>query len=677
MARSFRRLSTLALCAGTLLLANAALDSAAFAQRGGGSNEGVLGAAGAVPMQANAAAVPKPPPPPVPVNVLAVPFPISGAIDDQIALLVEANGKALLVDNESGTLAGEIEVKAMDASGKVVDEFTQAFALDPTDELVQKGGLKLFAVLRVPPGDYKVKVAVRNSETRAHGDREVSVHAPDFARREAALSPPLFAEGANRWRVFRQSDSPHEEIPFPFVDAQGGGFLPAASPAVPPTGGELVVYAYGALTDAQQVTARLVGADGKTIPARATVIDSAQGKFVIQRRLLMKLEGPLPEGNHRLEVTLADSAGGHSTSTAVAVVANAAAEAIAKAAPAAGDEPQQAVDEEPALPPGWTPAQLAERYREVLSRAAGGDLDGAAPMLADLELAATPKRSYGQHKALRNAEREGLEGALGSGQGLLPLIYLYAKVDVELLSRNEAWMAAQNRLFTAELVDRWVKGNGGDAATRHVAAQLLAGVGSSAQALEIEPTNELALLRTAISNEKGGLLQEAEATLQTLVKAHPESAHGRLRLGMIERRLGREADAVRLLTEVMNEQNAPHWVAALACQQLADFAREKGQHERAEALLRQGIEQIGMQSLYVQLAYYLDERQRSDEAVAVLNGMTVTAGRTETSGRHNYNAPPEAELALARQQVEARVAGEWPQLRAALRIAAVPQQGSK
>ncbi|HXT50140.1 MAG TPA: hypothetical protein VN811_03805, partial [Thermoanaerobaculia bacterium] len=425
-----------------LLLAAAALDSAAFAQRGGGGNEGVMGGAAIGPTTTTASAAPKPPPPPVPVNVLAVPFPISGAIDDQIALLVEAGGKQLLVNVESGTLAGEIEAKAVDSSGKVVDEFTQAFALDPTDELVVNGGLKLFAVLRVPPGDYKVKVAVRNSETHGRGEREVSVHAPDFARREAALSPPLFADRANRWRVFRQSDSPHEELPFPFVDAQGGGFLPAASPALPPAGGEVVVYAYGPLTDAQQVTARLLGADGKAIPARASVIDSAQGKFVIQRRLLMKVEGPLPEGTHRLEVTLADSAGGHSTSTPVAVLANVAPEAIAQAAPTASDEPQQPVDEEPALPEGWTREQLAQRYRDLLARAAGGDLDSVVPELADLELAATPKRSYGQHKALRQVERDGLEGALGSGPGLLPLIYLYAKVDAELLSRNEAWMAA-------------------------------------------------------------------------------------------------------------------------------------------------------------------------------------------------------------------------------------------
>ncbi|HEV8241929.1 MAG TPA: tetratricopeptide repeat protein [Thermoanaerobaculia bacterium] len=669
MVRAFRSLLPLALAAAALPFA-----AAAYAQRDGGDAPPIQSG---VMSQASTAAVPKPPPPPVPVNVLAVPFPISGAVDDQIALLVEAGGKALLANVDSGNLVGEIKASATDSTGKVVDEFTQPFALDASDELLQRGGLKLFAVLRVAPGDYKVDVSVVNSETRGHGVKQVSVHAPDFARREAALSPPLFADRADRWRVFRQSDSPHEDLPFPFVDAQGGGFLPSASPAVPPQGGELVVYAYGPLIDAQQVTAKLVGADGKAIPARASVIDSAQGKFVIQRRLLMKVEGPLPEGSHRLEVTLADSAGGHSTSTPLAVLDDVVLAQMAKPAAAASDEPEQPVDEPPALPDGWTRAQLAERHRQVLARAATGDLDGAAHDLAELELQATPKRSYGQLKALRAVEKDNLEAAMGPAQGLLPLIYLYAKEDVELLSRNEAWMAAQNRLFTAELAQTWVKSNGNDAAARHLAAQLLASVGSAATALELEPTNELALLRQAISAEKGGLLAEATAILQTLVKAHPESAHGRLRLGVVMRRQGQEAEAVRLLTEVMNEPTAPHWVAGLACQQLADLAHEKGQRERAEQILRDGIDKIGLQSLYLQLAFYLDERQRPDEAVAVLNGMTVTPGRTETSGRHSYNAPPEAEIAAARQQVEARVASEWPQLRAALRIAAVPQQGSR
>ncbi len=667
MVRASRSLLPLALSLGCLSLAAPLL-----AQRGG--SEGDIQQA--MPTIVGTASAPPPPPPPVPVDVLAVPFPISGAIDDQLAMLVEVGGKALLVNNTGADLAGEIEAVAVDAAGKEVDQFSQPFALDATDEALQHGGLKLYAVMRMPPGDYKLKVNVRNSATHARGTREVSVHAPDFGRHEAALSPPLFADSPNHWRVFRQSDSPHEALPFPFVDAQGGGFLPAASPTVPPAGGEVVVYAYGALTDAQKVEARLVDG-GKAAPAHVTVIDSAQGRFVIQRRLLLRLEGPLPVGSHRLEVTLADSAGGHSTDTALAVLADAAPPAAVAQVTAASSEPEQPVEEEPALPAGWTTDLLVARFHDVLSRASGGDLEGAAGDLASLELAATPKRSQGQVKGLRQAEMHGLEGAMSSPQGLLPVIYLYVREDAELLRRNEAWLAAQNRVFTGELVARWVKANGGDATSKHLAAQLLAGVGSSSLALEYEPNNELALLRLAISDEKGGLLVDATGLLRKLVAAHPDSAHGRLRLGMVLHRQGQDAEAVRLLTAVMNEATAPRWVAALACQQLAAMAHDEGARDRAEAMLRGGIETIGAQSLYVQLAYYLDERQRSDEAVAVLNGMPTLSGPSESSARHLYNAPPEAELALARQQVEARVAGEWPQLRAALRIAAVPQQGSR
>lgn len=663
---SSRSLIPLALAVGGLALAAPLL-----AQRGGDE-----GPAAAVPVIVGSAATPKPPPPAVPVTVLAVPFPISGAIDDQLALLVEIGGRELLVNNDGPDLAGEIEGKAIDAAGQVVDQFTQVFALDASDESVQHDGLKLYAVLRVPPGDYKVKVDVRNTATRGHGSREVSIHAPDFGRREAAMSPPLFADRPGRWRVFRQSDSPHEALPFPFVDAAGGGFLPAASPVLPPAGGEVVVYAYGALTDAQKVEARLLSGDGKVLPARSTLLDSAQGKFVIQRRLLLRLDGPLPVGSHRLEVTVADSAGGRSTATAMAVLDDAPPPAAIATAASAEQEPQAPVDEEPVLPAGWTREQLAARYHEVLARAARGDLDGAVTDLADLELAATPQRSAGQLKGLREVEKRGLEGATESARGLMPLVYLYARVDAELLRRGEAWMAAQNRLWTAELVERWVKGNGNDAASRHLAAQLLAGVGSSAEALRYEPGNELALLRLAISAEKGSLLAEAAESLRTLLAAHPESSHAKLRLGVVLHKQGQDDDSARLLGEVTSDPHAQPWIAGLAYQMLASMAHDKGQRERGEVLLRQGIDKLNLQVLYLQLAYYLDERQRPDEAVAVLNGMPVSASVAEGSGRHLYNAPPQAELDLARQQVEERVAGDWPQLGAALRLATVSQQGS-
>ncbi|HEV8630972.1 MAG TPA: hypothetical protein VGV61_11695, partial [Thermoanaerobaculia bacterium] len=42
------------------------------------------------------ASVPKAPPPPLQIALLAVPFPIGGAVDDQVALLVEVGGRELL-----------------------------------------------------------------------------------------------------------------------------------------------------------------------------------------------------------------------------------------------------------------------------------------------------------------------------------------------------------------------------------------------------------------------------------------------------------------------------------------------------------------------------------------------------------------------------------------------------
>ncbi|HEV8629183.1 MAG TPA: hypothetical protein VGV61_02625, partial [Thermoanaerobaculia bacterium] len=545
-------------------------------------------------------------------------------------------------------------------------------------ESLQRGGLKLYAVLRVNPGDYKLQVTVRNAATGGHGVRQQALHAPDFARREAALSPPLFPEAPGKWRVFRQSDSAHELLPFPFVDAQGGGFLPAASPAVPPGGGELVVYAYGPLTDAYKIEGTLANGDGKAAaPAKLTLVEGGKGRFVIQKRLLLRLEGPLPTGAHRLDVTLGDAAGGHTTTSTLAVreTAAATAEVARAAAETAEAEPEQPADEAPALAPGWTKEQLAGRYREVLARAAGGDLDGGARDLAQLELQATPLRRPGQLKALREVERGSLE-ATSPPQGLLPVIDLATRADLEFLRRGEGWMAAQNRVWAAELTERWVKANA-DPGARHLAAQLLAGMGSATEALLYEPSNELALLRLAISAEKGGDLVTASEWLRRLLLAHPQSAHGRLRLGVVLRKQGNEAEALRTLTQVMVDEGAERWVAGLACQELAAMAHEKGERDRAEALLRQGTERLNLQSLFLQLAYYLDERQRPDEAVAVLNGMPVVAGPRERSGRHLYNAPPEAELAVARQQVEARVAGDWSQLRAALGVATTAQQGSR
>jgi len=613
---------------------------------------------------------------PIPMTLLAVPFPIAGAVDDQVALLVEMNGKELLAGND-GAVEGHIDASIVDGSGAAKDSFTQPFALDVTDERLQHG-LKLYGILRVPPGDYKIKVGVTD-KAGAKGSGETSLHAPDFGRREAVLSPPLFPEPADRWRVFQQSDSPHEDLPFPFADAQGGGFLPAATPTVGPDGASCVVFAYGAAGDAPRITAKLV-ANGKTYTPKVTLLESGTGKFTIQRRLLLKIDGPLPEGGGRLE--LAVQATDAVRTTASALVVEKQAEAQPQLAAQSGDEPQEAnpEDEPAALPQGFTKEDVGARYRDVLQRAERGEIDAAVRQLADLETAATTHRHYGENKALREVERATIDGEHLS---LLNVAYVHVRLDDELARRGAAWNVAQNRLWLADLMERFVKtsaepGRLPDGASRidapqakHLAAQLLAGVGNNQEAIAYEPTNELALLRLAISAEKVGDLEGASNWLKKLLDAHPGNAHARIRLAVIDRRKHDDAGAARLLEGLMNEGSAPsssvpRWIAGLACQQLAEIQRARGNEAMAETVLRQGIDKLGIQALYVQLAFYLDERQKADEAVQVLNGMPVISGPDELSGRFLYNEPPRAEMAIARQQIEASVIGAWPQLRAGL-----------
>lgn len=610
---------------------------------------------------------------PIPVAVLAVPFPIADAADAQVPVLVEVGGAALLAGQTQGEVAGEIRAAAVDAAGRTAEELVQPFVLDAGDERLQRG-LQLFAMMRLPAGDYRLRVTVSNATSGATGRWEGALAVPDFAGGALALSPPLFPQSADRLRVFRQSESPHEGLPYPFTGVAGEAFLPAASAVAGGDGAAFNLYLYGAGGLPQRFSARLLGAGGAAVDLPVEVLGMAAGELPGQRRLALRLQGPLPPpGSYRLELRIGTSGGGGTTSAPLAVLAEAppAPEPLGlatrvTAAPA---------DEPAVLPRDWTPEALAARYRELLLRAAS---EGFEPVLGDLlqtELSATASRRSGELKALREVERGVLDGLAGAGDGLLPVLYLHYLADAEYLRRDQTWMAAQNRLWIDQLVERWLARQG-DAGTRRIAAQLLAALGSSRQALELDPDNELGLLRQAMSAEKGGQLEAAATLLQRLVGAHPDSAHGRLRLGVVLRRMGRTADATRALQPLVAPGAAPRWIAGLACQELAAIEHAAGRRDRAEEVLRQGIAGIGTQGLYVQLAYYLDERQRPDEAVAVVNSMPLEDD-LESSGRHLYNGAPVAEIAAARREVEERLGAGVSALRLALGGAAAGAEGSR
>ena len=586
-------------------------------------------------------------------------------------MIVEVGGPQLVAGHGDGLVEGEIRAVATDAAGRAVQQIVQPFVLGSGDETLQRTGLKLYATMRLPAGDYRLQVTATNAKTRAAGSWDGSLRVPDFAAGAAAMSPPLFPESSERWRVFQQSDSTHAALGYPFLGAGGDAFLPAASPRVGVEGAPFHVYVYGAESAPQRFEARLVGADGKEARVPLEVIAVGPGPIPGSRKLALRLGDALPSpGSYRLEVSVGGASGTGTARTAVAVVPEriAAPQAISvvtqTTVPAEGlVPPAEPEDESPVVPArDWTPQALADRYRELLVRGVSEDFELAARELADTELSATADHRPGQIKALRQVEEGILRRVEASGrEALLPIIYLHYLEDLELVRRGEGWMIAQNRHWLSALVRRWA---GSDPAARRTGARLLATVGLSPTALELDPNNDLALLRQAISAEKFGRFEHAQIWLDQLVAAHPENYHARLRQAVVVRRLGRGAEAAARLEALANHPSVPRWIAVLAFQELAEVQRSAGQRARAEETLRKGIERHGAQELFLQLSFYLDEWQRPDEAVSVLNGMPPHSD--ESAARHVYNAPPETELTAARGQLEAELPQTVPQLRLAL-----------
>jgi tetratricopeptide (TPR) repeat protein len=616
----------------------------------------------------------------IPVSVLAVPFPIKDATDAQVPVLVEIGGPELIAGAAGESVTGEIRGAASDSTGRVLEQFAQPFVLDPADETLQRTGLKLFAQLRLPVGDYRLRVEVSNAGTGATGSWEGSLRVPDFAAGELALSPPLFPEAAGRWRVFRQSDSAHEDLPYPFQGAGGETYLPAASPRVGTDGGAFHVFLYGATGLPQRFEGRLVGPRGEQIVLPLQVIAMASGGFAWERRLALQIApATRPPGGYRLELLVGGTWGSGTTRSPVTVVG----EAIAAPEPLGVVAEQQprprasepVVDEPAVLPRNWQPSELAARYRDLLVRGSDNGLQTVAVELAEVELSATTDHRAGQVKALREVQTQVVDVvAAGGGDGLLPVIFLHYLADLELIRRGESWMAAQNRQWIYELMLRWL-GKREDPATRRLAAQLLAAMGSSGRALELDGQNELALLRQAVLAEKGGNYKDAMVWIDRLLEAHPRSPQGRLRQAIVWRRLGQDDRAGQALARLIEDPETPRWMDVLAYQERAAMEYRAKRADRAVALLRQAIEKLGAQELYIQLAYYQDAAQRPDEAVAVVNRMPAIGD--DSSARHLYNAPPAAEIAAARQQVEARLDGSVSQLRVALGAAPNSHEGSR
>ncbi|HVR98048.1 MAG TPA: VWA domain-containing protein [Thermoanaerobaculia bacterium] len=202
----------------------------------------------------------------LPTAVIAAPFHVGGD-KAYVPVVVEVPGPALLAGAPKGApLPAEVYVYALDGTGAVHDFLTQTVGLDlaKVEGALRQGGFKFFGHLDLQPGEYSVRVLVRNGATGASGLRIVPVTVPAFGQAKPVLLPPFFPEAPGKWLMVREAprgDKPRD-VPYPFMQKQQP-YIPASLPILTP-GQETPLALIGYHLDGDlQAAARITSKDGK------------------------------------------------------------------------------------------------------------------------------------------------------------------------------------------------------------------------------------------------------------------------------------------------------------------------------------------------------------------------------------------------------------------------------
>jgi VWFA-related protein len=226
------------------------------------------------------------------ITVLAAPFRRVGPDKAYVPIVIEADGASLLSGSPGNTLALEVYAYAIDSSGAIQDYFSQSlrFELAKVIPLLDRTGLKYYGHLDLPPGEYNVRVLVRNAASGDYGLRNQPLVVPGAGRAEPVLLAPFFPELPARWLMVHEAPRAGQqgEIPYPFV-VRDRIYVPSLRPV---------------LTAAQEVALALIGFD---LPA---------GGFKVEARVVAANGTDLGTGDFRIDGREPPDAGGAERLTA-------------------------------------------------------------------------------------------------------------------------------------------------------------------------------------------------------------------------------------------------------------------------------------------------------------------------------------------------------------------------
>jgi hypothetical protein len=190
------------------------------------------------------------------------------------------------------------------------DFFAQVVGLDlaTSREAIARSGLKYYGHLNLTPGEYLVRVLVRNAETGRTGVEAVRLSIPAFGQREPAVLPPFFLDPPGRWVLVRERTGDQQaSVVYPFT-VKGEPYIPAAKPALKAgESADLCLVAYHLDGGAVEVDGRVLASNGDEVTGgrlelRERTITGMDG---LDKLLLRFDPSGLKAGAYRLEVAVA------------------------------------------------------------------------------------------------------------------------------------------------------------------------------------------------------------------------------------------------------------------------------------------------------------------------------------------------------------------------------------
>lgn len=238
-------------------------------------------------------------------SIVAAPF-RADAGRAYVPILIEIDGPTLLSGLDGETAGIEIYVYAIAGDGSVGGYLTQTMGLDVSKvrPALEASGLKFFGDMELPPGDYSLRVLVRDAQNGRSSTRTLSLEVPEFGSGAPTLAMPLFPEPGGKWLMVQESagSDARTDRPYPFVLGETS-YIPAAKPVMGRNGStQFIVLGYNLGGDTVPLETHFLNGAGETIEGPTiSFVSRGQGASPDSTQLVLQLEANgLAPGEYRL-----------------------------------------------------------------------------------------------------------------------------------------------------------------------------------------------------------------------------------------------------------------------------------------------------------------------------------------------------------------------------------------